>query len=334
MTKHRNIAILAGGNSSEEGISLKGAAQITKWLSKTNYHIYTILVKGISWTAKHPELGDFLVSKDDFSVTINGEKIVFDCALIAIHGTPGENGLLQGYLEMLDIPYTTGGVMNTAVTFNKYFCKELVRDTGVELAKGSIIHKGQVIDPSIIALHLGLPVFVKPNESGSSYGISKVKTLEDISPAITKALTEDNTVLIEEFIAGRELTCGLVKTADKEYIFPVTEIISKNEFFDYEAKYLNQSEEVTPADIDSDLVERIQYISSKIYDKLNCRGIVRIDYIYSNDLLYFLEINTVPGMSEASIIPQQVTAFGKHMHDIFSMVIEDAIAKKENKKLK
>ncbi|RPH30760.1 MAG: D-alanine--D-alanine ligase [Bacteroidales bacterium] len=328
MTKNRNIAILAGGNSSEEGISMKGAAQITKWLSKTSYNVYTILIKGVSWTVKHPELGDFQVSKDDFSVTINGEKVEFDCALIAIHGTPGENGLLQGYFEMLNIPYTTGGVMNTSVTFNKYFCKDLVRETGVDLAKGHLIQKGQVIDPSILAIQLGLPLFVKPNESGSSYGISKVKTTEDIAPAITKALAEDSAVIIEEFIAGRELTCGLVKTADKELIFPVTEIISKNEFFDYEAKYLNQSEEVTPADISSSLSERIQILSSKIYDKLNCRGIVRIDYIYSNDQLYFLEINTVPGMSEASIIPQQVKVYGKEMHEIFSMVIEDAIERK------
>jgi D-alanine-D-alanine ligase len=328
MTKHRNIAILAGGNSSEEEISLRGAAQITKWLGKTNYKVFTILVKGTNWTFKHPELGDFQVSKDDFSAVVQGEKITFDCALIAIHGTPGENGLLQGYFEMLNIPYTTGGVMNTSVTFNKYFCKDLVRDTGVDLAKGSIIHKGQVIDPDIISVHLGLPVFVKPNESGSSYGISKVKTTEDIVPAITKALTEDDTVLVEEFISGRELTCGLVKTTNKEYIFPVTEIISKNEFFDYEAKYLNQSEEVTPADITPALSDRIHILSSKIYDRLNCRGIVRIDYIYSNDKLFFLEINTVPGMSEASIIPQQVRAFGKDMDDIFTMVIEDAIAQK------
>lgn len=328
MTKHKHIAILAGGNSSEEGISLKGAAQISKWLSKTSYKVYTILIKSTNWTLKHPELGDFPVSKDDFSVIIKDEKITFDCALIAIHGNPGENGLLQGYFEMLDIPYTTGGVMNTSVTFNKFFCKELVKDTGVDLAKGVIVHKGQVIDPNILAIHLGLPVFVKPNESGSSYGVSKVKTIEDIVPAITKALTEDKTILVEEFIAGRELTCGLVKTANKEYIFPVTEIKSKNEFFDYEAKYLNQSEEVTPADISSTLSERIQILSSKIYDTLNCRGIVRIDYIYSDDKLYFLEINTVPGMSEASIIPQQVKAFGKDMDDIFSMVIEDAIAQK------
>ena len=328
MTKQRNIAILAGGNSSEEGISLKGAAQITKWLSNTSYTVYTILVKGISWTLKHPELGDFQVSKDDFSVMIKNEKITFDCALIAIHGTPGENGLLQGYFEMLGVPYTTGGVMNTAVTFNKYFCKELVKDTGVDLAKGLMIHKGQVIDPEVLTVQLGLPVFVKPNESGSSYGVSKVKTVEDIAPAINKALTEDRTILIEEFIDGRELTCGLVRTSSKEYIFPITEIKPKNEFFDYNAKYLNQSEEITPAPISAELTDRIQLLSSKIYDRLDCRGIVRIDYIYSNGKLYFLEINTVPGMSEASIVPQQVQAFGKDMDEIFSLVIEDAILQK------
>lgn len=328
MSKHKNIAIIAGGNSSEEGISLKSAAQITQWLSKTSYNVYTILVKGISWTLKHPEFGDFEISKDDFGVTINSDKITFDCALIAIHGTPGENGLLQGYFEMLNIPYTTGGVMNTSVTFNKYFCKELVKDTGVDLAKGILIRKGQVVDPEILTVQLGLPVFVKPNESGSSYGVSKVKTAEDITRAVTTALKEDKTVLIEEFIAGRELTCGLVKTSEKEYIFPVTEILSKNEFFDYNAKYLNESSEITPADISPELSERIQHLSSEIYDRLDCRGIVRIDYIYSHDKLYFLEINTVPGMSEASIVPQQVSAFGKDMAEIFSLVIEDSILQK------
>jgi D-alanine-D-alanine ligase len=327
MSKHKNIAILAGGNSSEEGISLKSAAQITKWLSKTNYNVYTILIKGTSWILKHPEKGDFEVSKDDFSVTISNEKIEFDCALIAIHGTPGENGLLQGYFEMLNIPYTTGGVMNTSVTFNKYFCKELVKDTGVDLAKGMMVRKGESIDPEIIALKLGIPVFVKPNESGSSYGVSKVKTTDGIISAIENALLEDKTVIIEEFIAGRELSCGLVKTSTKEFVFPVTEIVPKNEFFDYNAKYLNQSEELTPAPISQELTERIHHLSSNIYDRLDCRGIVRIDYIYSNDKLYFLEINTVPGMSEASIVPQQVKVMGKGMAEIFSMVIEDAIQK-------
>ena len=327
MSKHINIAILAGGNSSEEGISLKSAAQITKWLSKTSYNVYTILIKGTSWTLKHPEKGDFQVSKDDFSVNINNEKIEFDCALIAIHGTPGENGLLQGYFEMLKIPYTTGGVMNTSVTFNKYFCKELVKETGVDLAKGMLVRKEESIDPEMIALKLGIPVFVKPNESGSSYGVSKVKSIEDIVAAINIALVEDKTVIIEEFIPGRELSCGLVKSSGKEYIFPVTEVVPKNEFFDYNAKYLNQSEEITPAPISNELTERIHHLSSKIYDRLDCRGIVRIDYIYSDDKLFFLEINTVPGMSEASIVPQQVKAMGKDMAEMFSLVIDDVIKK-------
>jgi len=325
MSERRNIAILAGGNSSEEGISLKSAAQISNWLDRTKYNVYTILIKGIEWTMKSSEHGDISVSKDDFSVTLNGVKIRFDCALIAIHGTPGENGLLQGYFDMLGIPYTTGNVMNTSVTFNKFFCKELVNDTGVNLAKGIMLRKGKTYGTKEIVNQLGLPVFVKPNESGSSYGVTKVKAIEDLQSAIENAFTEDRSVLIEEFIQGRELTCGLVKTTHKEFIFPVTEIVPKNEFFDYNAKYLNQSDELTPAPINPELSERIQNLSSKIYDKLDCRGIVRIDYIYSNDKLFFLEINTVPGMSEASIVPQQVHAMGKDMNEIFDMVIQDAI---------
>lgn len=328
MSKLKNIAILAGGNSSEESISLKGAAQIATWLDRNKYNVYTILIKGISWTLKHSEFGDIPVSKDDFTATINGSIVTFDCALIAIHGTPGENGLLQGYFEMMGIPYTTGGVMNSSLTFNKYYCKELVKESGVNLAKGIMLRKGEKIEPKEITNQLGLPVFVKPNESGSSYGISKVKTLEDLIPAIENAFTEDRSILIEEFISGRELTCGLVKTSEKEIVFPVTEIFPKNEFFDYNAKYLNQSEEKTPAPISVELSDRIQKLSSKIYDRLDCRGIVRIDYIYSNDKLYFLEINTVPGMSEVSIVPQQVKVMGKDMNEIFSLVIEDAINKK------
>jgi len=327
MIKLKNIAILAGGNSSEEGISLKSAAQIANWLDRTKYNVFTVLLKGENWILKDPELGDINISKDDFSATINESKVKFDCALIAIHGTPGENGLLQGYFDMLKIPYTTGSVMNTSITFNKYYCKELVKETGVNLAKGIMLKKGQKVDPKEIVAQLGLPVFVKPNESGSSYGISKVKTLENIIPAIENAFIEDRTIIIEEFIAGRELTCGLVKTSEKELVFPVTEIVPKNEFFDYNAKYLNQSEELTPAPISAELSERIQKLSSKIYDRLDCRGIVRIDYIYSNDKLYFLEINTVPGMSEASIVPQQITAMGKEMNEIFNLVIEDAIGR-------
>lgn len=328
MEEKLNIAILAGGNSSEANISLKSAAQIAGWLNPNKYNAYTIFIKGTTWLLKHPNLGEINVSKDDFSVLINGEKLKFDCALIAIHGTPGENGLLQGYLDMMNIPYTTGGVMNSSVTFNKYYCKELVKDTGVNLAKGILLHRGQNFDTKEIIDCLGLPIFVKPNESGSSYGVSKVKFADDLIPAIENAFKEDKTIILEEFIAGREFSSGVFKSKEKEILMPVTEIISMNEFFDYEAKYQNKSKEVTPAEIPDSLMKKMQDLSSKIYDRLDCHGIVRVDYIVDIDKVYFLEINTVPGMSEASIIPQQVRAMGGNMSDMFTLVIEDAVSRK------
>lgn len=323
-----NIAILAGGNSSEANISLKSAAQIAGWLNPDKYNAYTIFIKGTTWLLKHPELGEINVSKDDFSVQINGNNLKFDCALIAIHGTPGENGLLQGYLDMMNIPYTTGGVMSSSVTFNKYYCKELVMETGVNLAKGILLKRGQRIDTESIINTLGLPIFVKPNESGSSYGVSKVKFADDLIPAIENAFKEDKTIILEEFIGGREFSSGVFKSGEKEILMPVTEIISMNEFFDYEAKYQNKSKEVTPAEISASLMKKMQDLSSKIYDRLDCHGIVRVDYIVDNDKVYFLEINTVPGMSEASIIPQQVRAMGGNMRDMFTLVIEDAVNRK------
>ncbi|MGE0077116.1 MAG: D-alanine--D-alanine ligase [Bacteroidales bacterium] len=320
-----NIAILAGGNSSEANISLKSAAQIASWIDSNKYNTYTIYIKGIDWVLKHPELGEICIDKNDFTATIKGEKIHFDCALIAIHGTPGENGLLQGYLEMMNIPYTSGSVMNSSVTFNKYYCKELVKETGVHLAKGIILKRGQKFDTESIIKTLGLPIFVKPNESGSSYGVSKVKFADDLIPAIDNAFKEDKTIILEEFIAGREFSSGVFKSDGKKILMPVTEIISMNEFFDYEAKYLSKSKEVTPAEISDNLMKKMQDLSSEIYDRLDCHGIVRVDYIVDNDRVYFLEINTVPGMSEASIIPQQVKAMGGNMRDMFTLVIEDAI---------
>jgi D-alanine-D-alanine ligase len=328
MTEKLNIAILAGGNSSEEEISLKGVKQIAQWLDKSKYNVFPIIVKGSQLTLKHPEKGDFPISWDTFTTNADGESISFHCALIGIHGKPGETGHLQGYLEMMGIPYTTGGVMNTSLTFDKEATKQMVKDLNINLSKMVRVVKGQQVDPQEVVKLLGLPLFVKPNESGSSYGVTKVKVIEEIISALELAYTEDSVALIEEFIPGRELTCGLVKTKGKCIVFPVTEIIPKNEYFDYGAKYKNESEEVTPANISNDLSDYIQSISSEIYDRLKCRGIVRIDYIYSKDKLYFLEVNTVPGMSEASIVPQQVAAMGLTMNDIFSMVIEDAISRK------
>lgn len=327
MTAKLNIAILAGGNSSESEISLQGAAQIEGWLDPTRYNIFTILIKGRDWTLKSSEHGDLPVSKDDFSVTIGGNKVGFDCALMAIHGNPGENGLLQGYLEMMRIPHTTCNTMSASATFHKYICKELVKETGVKLAKDVLLRRGKKIDTEAIIKDLGLPMFVKPNASGSSYGVTKVKTAEDLLPAIKLALTEDDTVLIEEFIPGREFSSGVFKSAEKEILMPITEIIPQTEYFDYDAKYNHKSSEVTPAQISDELMRTMQHFTSKIYDRLFCKGIVRVDYIVHNNEPYFLEINTVPGMSAASIIPQQVKALGGNMRDMFNMVIDDAMSK-------
>lgn len=328
MKSKLNIAILAGGNSSEEEISLKGVVQVAKWLDPEKYNAYPVMLKGTKMTLKHPQHGDILVSWDSFSAKIGDEALSFDCALIVIHGTPGENGLLQGYLEMMNIPYTTGGVLNTALTFCKDTTKRMLEGININLAKDLRVRKGEQVNPQEVVKSLGLPLFVKPNESGSSYGITKVKKAEEIVSALEKSFTEDPVALIEGFIPGMELTCGLVKTKSKSLVFPVTEIVPKNEYFDYGAKYENEVEEITPARIPDDLADYIQSVSSEIYDRLGCRGIVRIDYIYDNKKLYFLEVNTVPGMSEASIVPQQVAAMGLTMNDVFGMVIEDAIASK------
>jgi len=334
MTHKLNIAILGGGNSSEANISIRSTSQIAGWLDPDKYNAFKIWVKKTEWSLEHPQFGFLPVDKNDFSVIINNQKIHFDCAVIAIHGDPGENGILQAYFEMLNIPYTTGSVMNSSVTFNKYFCKELVRETGVLLAKGILVHRHQNIDQEYIIKTLGLPLFVKPNESGSSYGVSKVKKADDLKIAMEKAFSENNTILIEEFIPGREFSCGLFKNITGQITLPVTEIIPETEFFDYEAKYQNKSKEITPAPISESLSQAIQLFTSKIYDRLQCQGVVRVDYIVNDkNQIYFLEINTVPGMSEASIVPQQVRAIGLDMRQFFTLIIEDAIERKKRNKL-
>lgn len=328
MNNPLHIAIMAGGNSSESEISLRGAAQMAQWLAPDRFVPHTVLVRGTQWVLKHPQHGDIAVSRDDFSVHLpDGQHLRFDCALVMIHGTPGENGLLQGYLEMMGIPHTTCSTMSAAITFNKYVCKELVRPTGVGLAQGLLIKRGQPFNAQRIVEELGLPLFVKPNASGSSYGVSKVKTVADLPAAVEAALAEGSEVLVEEFIGGREFSCGVFKPAGElEVLMPVTEIISHTEFFDYNAKYNHQSNEVTPAQISAKLAGTMQQLASRIYDRLQCSGIVRVDYIVTPEgQPYFLEINTVPGMSAESIIPQQVRAMGSTMRDVLNMVIADAM---------
>ena len=326
----KNIAILFGGNSAEYEISQLSAEQVQSHIDKDKYNVFMIKVKGSDWILPCDSFYDIKINKDDFSYSENNNKVKFDCAFIVIHGDPGENGILQAYLDMLDVPYTTGGFFSSALSFNKYACKiYLSHNLGINMPKGLLIKKNIKIDKQEIINSTGLPCIVKPNNNGSSYGITLVEKPEMLDRAIRKAFTLDSEVLIEEFIDGTEITCGLFKTRINEIIFPLTEIVSKNKYFDTEAKYVEgKSDEITPARIKDSLSKQCKDISSKIYDTLNISGISRIDYILKGNKFYFLEINTVPGMTNASIIPKQAAVAGLEMKDLLSMVIEDAIDRK------
>lgn len=322
----KNIAIVAGGDSSEYVISINSAEQLASVLDKEKYTVYTVIIKGTEWVVKSDTCCDVIVNKDDFSFSLNNQKTKFDCALIIIHGTPGEDGKLQGYFDTLKIPYTSSNTLASAITFNKIFSKNYLKPFDIPLAKFVSIKKGDVIDANQIINITGLPCFVKPNCGGSSFGVTKVKEKEKLLEAIEEAFKEDYEVIIEEFLEGRELTCGLFKTKNETFIFPPTEIISKNEFFDYEAKYTaGMADEITPAQISNELTAEVQNLSSQIYDIFQLNGIVRVDYIYSNKKLYFMEVNTVPGMSAASIVPQQIKAAGYNLDNILNIIIEDSI---------
>jgi len=305
--------------------------RVAEQIDKNRYHVFKVIIRGGDWKVTDTELGNGDINKADFTAVFENLQIVkFDMAFIVIHGTPGENGLLQGYLETIKIPYNTCDVFTSALTFNKFACLTYVGKTVEDLflAKSILVHKKNPEDAKTIAAQVGLPCFVKPNNSGSSCGVSKAKSLEDIETALVHAFAADDEVLIEEFIDGMELTNGVFKTAEQELIFPITEVISKNEFFDYEAKYnADKSIEITPARISQELENQCKQLSSKIYDTLHCRGIVRVDYILKENKFYFLEINTVPGQTKTSFIPQQIRAMGKSPEEIYSLVIEDSLAR-------
>ncbi|MFA8432889.1 MAG: D-alanine--D-alanine ligase [Marinifilaceae bacterium] len=319
----RNIAIVAGGDSAEFQISVQTAQHIQNTLDPEKYQTYLVYIRGLDW---HVELGEtsYPIDRNDFSFTLEGNKIKFDFAYIAIHGTPGENGILQGYFELLRIPHSTCNVLSSSLSFNKHACNTYLKSLGYRFAKSLLLKQKDQFHTNEIIDKLGLPCFVKPNADGSSFGISKVKDMSELEPAIAKAFSEGREVIIEEFIDGLEVTCGLVKTKHQELIFPVTEVIPKKEFFDFEAKYdPNMSEEITPARIPDELTQRIQDLSSRIYDDLKCKGIVRIDYIIRKDEIYMLEANTIPGMTANSFIPKQVRAMNRELRDILTMVIEN-----------
>jgi D-alanine-D-alanine ligase len=319
----RNIAIVAGGNSSEYEISMKSAMEVWKVISPV-YSVYIIMIRGINWYWEDSKGRYHSIDKNDFTLKTDDQRIRFDAVFIAIHGSPGENGLLQGYFDMMEIPYTSCNAFCSALTFNKQACKLFLKEYGIHMAQAVLIRKEDEFDIAEIIRFTGLPCFVKPNDSGSSFGVTKVKSKEELDPAIRKAFEESNEVLIEAFMKGREVACGVVKTTNKAVILPVTEIITKNEFFDYEAKYTpGMSEEVTPANLPEKITNDIQNLSSKVYDLLGCKGIVRVDFILIGEKPFFLEINTVPGMTEESLIPQQAKAAGISLLDIYSMVIED-----------
>ena len=322
--KHKNIAIIAGGDSSEVGISFKSATGIYSFLDKGRYNVYIATLVGRDWTVQISENEKAIIDKNDFSFVQKGEKILFDFAYITIHGTPGENGILQGYFELIGLPYSSCDVLVSALTFNKFVCNQYLKGFGVKISESILLRKGQTISEKEVAQKIGFPCFIKPNVGGSSFGITKVKSESEVQAAISVAFAEGEEILIEAFMNGTELTCGMYKTVQKTVVFPVTEVVSHNEFFDFDAKYNGQVEEITPARISDELTARVQKLTAEIYDILGCKGIVRIDYIVTkNEIINLLEVNTTPGMTATSFIPQQVRAAGLDIKEVMTEIIEN-----------
>ena len=329
----KNIALVMGGYSGEHDISIASGNQVYGQLNHNKYNVYKIVVEREGWYWINDERGvmsdeRMMVDKNDFSVVDHGVKVHFDLAFIIIHGNPGENGVLQGYFDMLGVKYTTCGFYTSSLTFHKGFCNPVVRSFGLVKVAKSILLNEEPRDTTFFTLTL--PVFVKPAAGGSSVATTKVKREEDLLPAIREAFTEDHAVLVEECIKGREFDCGVFRKADGEkLVFPITEIIPKggHEFFDYEAKYQGFSNEVTPAEVDERISKHIQEVSAQLYDLLGCRGIVRFDYIHDMDAdeLYFLEVNTIPGQSAESIVPKQAKAMGISPAELYEMAIQAAL---------
>jgi D-alanine-D-alanine ligase len=320
-----NIAIVAGGDSGEYVISIKSGQQVESRMDRTKFNPYLVEIRGSEWTCIRGER-EYPLDKNDFSLTIGREKINFDAVFNAIHGTPGEDGKLQGYFDMIGIPYTSCDVTTSALTFNKSYCKKAVASEGILTARSLHLFKRNNTPASRVLQDLSLPVFIKPNNGGSSVGMSKVTLAAELEPALLKAFHEDDEVLAEEFIPGRELTCGVIRTGSGIIAFPVTEIISRKDYFDYEAKYSEGlSDEVVPADVPAEVAAGCQDISKILFEKLNCKGVVRFDYILKDSSFYFLEVNTVPGLTEQSIVPKMAKAYGWTMTELCTRLIEECL---------
>ncbi len=322
----RNIAIVCGGDSSEHDVSLRSAQGLYSFFDKERYNVYIVDVKGQDWHVELPDGTTTPIDRNDFSFVENGKATLFDYAYITIHGTPGENGLMQGYFDLIGLPYSTSGVLVEAMTFDKFVLNQYLRGYGVAVAESLLIRQGyeELVSDDEIEERIGMPCFVKPAADGSSFGVSKVKNKDQLAPAIRKAMMESPEVMVEQFLDGTEISIGCYKTKQKSVVFPATEVVSQNEFFDYDAKYNGQVEEITPARLQEDTARRVAEITSHIYDILHCNGIIRIDYIISKDQkISMLEINTTPGMTVTSFIPQQVRAAGLNITDVLTEIVEN-----------
>lgn len=324
----RNIAIVCGGDSSEHDVSMRSAQGLYSFFDKERYNVYIVDVKGQNWHVEFEDREPLQIDKNDFSFEMDGKAVIFDYAYITIHGTPGENGLMQGYFDLLHVPYSTSGVLVEAMTFDKYVLNNYLRAFGVNVADSILLRREDTYDENEIAKRLGMPCFVKPAADGSSFGVSKVKNADQLAPALRVAFMESDEVMIESYMEGTEISIGCYKTRNKGVVFPATEVVTKNEFFDYDAKYNGQVDEITPARIAPETAKKVAKETDRIYDILHCNGIIRIDYIITkdqngNDKVNMLEINTTPGMTATSFIPQQVRAAGLDITQVLTDIVEN-----------
>lgn len=326
------IAIVAGGDSSEHDVSLRSAAGIYSWIDKEKYDVYIVEISHEGWYAHLPSGKLSPVYRHNFSFKDEwGKDVKPDYAYITIHGTPGEDGTLQGYFDLISVPYSTSGVLIESLTFNKFALNQFLKNFGVKVAEDLLIRKGQEVDPKQVVATVGLPCFIKPNAGGSSFGITHCKTIDDVIPSIEKAMNESDEVLIESELKGTEISNGVYRTKSGGLkVLPITEVVPKTDFFDYDAKYNGLVEEITPARLSEETTKRVQALTGAIYDILGASGIIRIDYIIGkneagDDVVNMLEINTTPGMTATSFIPQQVRAAGMEMHDVLNEIIEDKL---------
>jgi len=321
----QNIAIVMGGYSSEKQISLKSGNVVYNHLNKLKYTIFRVLILQEKWVALDDSENEYPIDKNDFSFIINQKKIIFNCVFNAIHGAPGENGLLLAYFKLINLKHTSAPFYQMALTFNKRDTLSAVKAYGIKTAMSIYLNKGDEIQLDKIINKVGLPCFIKPNNAGSSYGISKAHKKEDILPAIEVAYKEDNEILIESFLNGTEVSVGVIQYKGETKVLPITEIVSENDFFDYEAKYEGKSKEITPARITKTQQKKVEKIAKKVYKVLNMTGFSRSEYIFVNDEPYFIEMNTVPGLTEESILPQQAKVAGISLSELFENSIEEAL---------